>query len=1087
MPHRTLYSFTLAAIFAGAASAATGNATDPATPLLRQYCLSCHGKAAMGGISVEKLLAQPVGDNFAHWRKVAHVLEHKQMPPPKMPQPAEASRTQAVGWVKARLQEYATQHAGDPGRVTVRRLTSGEYGYTIADLTGLQLKFDRDFVPDSVGGEGFTNFGDVQFLENASLERYLEAAKLVASHAVIGAGPLQFWDDPGRSGMELSAIHRIQQIYRKHGFRAASAEGGRPYGLERYGQAFYAAWRYEHRQALGEPTLTLESAAAAEGLSLRFLEHIRGVLLETAPTFPTSDVIARWRQLPGPGVGANRARTMAAAKARCAEIQKFVIDWPRWLFAAGELAAGGQGDERALVLNEESLAVAAQHKFRFFTRRTRGQKTAKVYLWIEGANPTSREKPVVLWRNAQVRFRNADRSAGTAQPLATALDAATRERIGFGRRPDGAALEADAFATVGDTRLAFEVPVPEGAGAIEVQVDAEMVPAAASTAVLRVTVSESEDLGKGRPSWALLGVAGSAGYRAWKDGVLAYAARFPQNSQGEPTPADRDPIPPPFNNTYNQPERDRFHVQLKYFRDDRFVVEKMLDDATRARLDQAWADLLGSFEYHDIFLRFVSEKFQLPLKAAEIGKLDPAAIEALPEEPRKYVRALRSEWDWMRKLQASAEPGHVEDCLRFAAKSWRRPLTAAEKDRLRGFYVRSRETEKLDHPKAVRALLARVLVAPAFLYRLEQTAASSSAQPLTGFELASRLSYFLWSSVPDEELSRAAAAGELSDPAKLERQARRMLADPKARRLGIEFFGQWLGFYRFDQYRGVDTGRFPEFTEDLKSAMYDEAVSFFTHIVRQDRPAREMMAADYTFLNKALAKHYGVTKEIASAREAELVEGARGFQRGGMLRLGAVLTATSAPLRTSPVKRGDWLLRRVLGTPTPPPPADAGSIPADEKQFGGLSLKEKLTAHQRNATCAGCHMRIDPLGFPMEHYDPVGRWRATYSDGKPVEDTSTTFDGRKLAGMEGLVEYLNANERQVLRTFSQKLLGYALGRTVQGSDELLLDRMAGLGGDAKFSQFVAEVVQSKQFRYRRGREAAAPVKAAQVAKKEAGE
>ena len=198
-----------------------------------------------------------------------------------------------------------------------------------------------------------------------------------------------------------------------------------------------------------------------------------------------------------------------------------------------------------------------------------------------------------------------------------------------------------------------------------------------------------------------------------------------------------------------------------------------------------------------------------------------------------------------------------------------------------------------------------------------------------------------------------------------------MLADPKARRFSTEFFGQWLGFYHFDQSHGVDTTRFPEFTEEVKTAMYDEAVSFFEYIVRNDRPVREILTADYTFLNKALAKHYGVKKDIKSASEPEMVEGASEFDRGGLLRLGAVLTATSAPLRTSPVKRGDWVLRRVLGTPTPPPPPDAGSIPADDKFFGGLSVFERLEAHKRNPTCASCHTRIDPLGFPLEN---MTRW-----------------------------------------------------------------------------------------------------------------
>jgi len=328
------------------------------------------------------------------------------------------------------------------------------------------------------------------------------------------------------------------------------------------------------------------------------------------------------------------------------------------------------------------------------------------------------------------------------------------------------------------------------------------------------------------------------------------------------------------------------------------------------------------------------------------------------------------------------------------------------------------------------------------------------------------LSYFLWSSVPDEELARAARAGELSNPDQLARQAKRMLADPKARRLATEFFGQWLGFYRFDEYRGVDTSRYPEFTDEVKSSMYDEAVSFFEHIVRQDRPVGEMFSADYTFLNEPLAKHYGVKQPVKSKIEMEMVKGVTASHRGGMMRLGAVLTTTSAPLRTSPVKRGDWVLRRVLGTPTPPPPADAGSIPADDKAFGGQSVHERLAAHQRNATCAACHSKIDPLGFPLERYDAVGRWRDRYQDGKPIIDSRKTGDNTEIAGVDGLLSYLKKQESQVLKTFSQKLVGYALGRTMLVSDQPLIEKLSQSGG-ANFSKLIQEIVTSRQFRNRR--------------------
>jgi hypothetical protein len=306
----------------------------------------------------------------------------------------------------------------------------------------------------------------------------------------------------------------------------------------------------------------------------------------------------------------------------------------------------------------------------------------------------------------------------------------------------------------------------------------------------------------------------------------------------------------------------------------------------------------------------------------------------------------------------------------------------------------------------------------------------------------------------------------LTETKGIERQVKRMLADPKARRLSTEFFGQWLGFYHFDQHKGVDTGRFTDFSDDVKEAMYDEAVSFFEHIVRKNRPIHEILSADYTFLNKDLAKFYGVNKEVKSAEEVEMVEGVTTFHRGGLLRLGAVLTATSAPLRTSPVKRGDWILRRILGTPTPPPPADAGSLPADDKLFGGLSLKAKLEQHKRKASCATCHTRIDPLGFSLERYDPTGRWREQYADGKPIEDSAALPDKTEIAGVDGLLRYIQSRDAQFRKTLSRKMVGYAMGRTVAPSDQLLIERMVNSGGGATFADLATEIAISKQFRNR---------------------
>lgn len=1034
-------------------------------PTFRQFCFSCHGKTKpAGGISLETLSAtRAYQDDFQKWQRAAAAMEENRMPPKGVSQPDAAERRAAVSWIRGELQAAAARQDGDPGRVTVRRLTSAEYAYAVRDLTGLELNLASGFVNDEAGGEGFTNFGDVQYMQDSAVERYLESAKYIAERAVIGAGPLEFYPEAGKTGFEFSAISRIREIYQNSGFRTVSGEGGRPYGLDRYGKALYAAWRYRHRAALGEPKTTLGQLATREGINPAFVEHIWSVVNQKPLGYPSAEAAARWHKLPAPGT------PEPAVRAACAEIQKFIVTWPSWLFARGDVAAGGAGDERPLEFSDASLEVKPSRKFTFVRGlRQRGEAiaggTASIYLNAVLANPDRPATPSVVWRNASLRFRKpgdvrqrrSDPDAARV-PLKSVLTEASLAKLRLAENGD--------FETQGST--SFEIKIPDGMSPV-FGLEIEAALGNDRDQVLRITIADRPDGStRGVPVWGLVGDPESAGYRAFKAGVMEYAAILPPNSHGEPTPADKDPIPAPFDNTYNVPEHDEFVVKVKYIRDDRFVAEKILDASTRKRLDHAWNDLFASFEYHDAYLNLLAKKYKVDLAGRSIASIDMAA---LPAGMREYVKPLRARYDAVMAAQAAAEPSHIEDCLRLAASAWRRPLSEAEKQTLKSFYRKLRTESSLDHRSAIRALITRVLVSPAFLYRVEPSAVTSTARPLNPSELAARLSFFLWSSVPDEELTRAAARGQLATPEQIAAQARRMLADPKARRFATEFFGQWLGFYRFDQHRGVDTTRFPEFTPEVKSAMYDEAVSFFEHIVRQNRPVSEILHANYTFLNQPLAKHYGVAAAVAQNDGMERVDGAR----GGVLRLGAVLTATSAPLRTSPVKRGDWVLRRILGTPTPPPPADAGSIPADEKQFGGLSLAEKLKAHQRNATCAGCHSRIDPLGFPLEGFDSVGRPRREYADGKPVSDTADLPGRASVSGVGGLLEYLDSRQDQVLRNMSGKLLGYALGRTIQLSDQSLIDRMTGLGPQSTVMDLVTRIVTSRQFRHRGDREPPAP-------------
>jgi hypothetical protein len=1033
-------------------------------PLVRAYCLECHGdNEPEAGIDLKALSdGAEFGRRFKDWEKVVQVLRERKMPPEGELQPSGPQREKAIRDVEAGLRQFVEEHQGDPGPVAIRRLTSAEYKYTLRDLTGLDSRVADDFVSDAVAGEGFTNAGDAQFMQDSTLDRYLQAAKAVADHAVIGAGPLGFFADPGKTGRELSAIARIQAIYRQHGFRTAAGEGARPFGLDRYPRAMFVAWQFRFRDRSGLGSKNLSEFARDEGVSARLCEHLWEVLNRADSPFPLSVILEGWRSLPAP-----RETTQAEVRGRCEELSLVLRKWQK------TLAAAAGDEEEAAVLTAGEVRVAARHTLTADLTWPERAKVVGFELSVARASQGPADAVVVTWRNPTVRFRRADRRRERPQPLGPALTSETAHRLSLGKHPRGGTIGGGDFATVGEARIPITLRIPDGMISAQLVAEVGLDNRSGGTGIVRCRIADGEVEGEtaaevGDTS-TLLADTADPQFGAWRVGVEEFARLVPEVSHREPAPSDRDPIPAPFDNAYNMPERNHFHTAIKYHRDDAFFVEHIADDETRRRLEQAWTDLLTAFDYHDANLQFVSGKFGLGLDVKTVAELDREAIDRLPAEPRRFVRQLKDELDAMRATLHGAEQGHVEDALQFAGRAWRRPLTEDEAARLRDFYVRLRRGSGLDHEQAIRALLARVLVAPAFLYRAEPPKTGRGGiVPLSDWQLASRLSYFLWSSMPDEPLREAAAEGRLRSPAELERQARRMLHDPKARRLATEFFGQWLGFYRFDQFQGIDAGRFPEFTEKLRAALYEEAVAFFEHLVREDRPVDELLFADYTFLNRPLAEHYGVVGVATNGDDFVKVDSLADQHRGGLLGMGAVLAATSAPRRTSAVKRGDWVLRRIVGTPVPPPPANVGSIPADDVLTDGLTVRQRLEAHRKNTSCANCHARIDPLGFALEPYDPLGRWRDAYGDGKPIDAAGTLRDGTIVSGPGGLRDYLRREVSKFHHTVSVKLLGYALGRAGMISDRLLIERMTdGLARGDRFGDLVVRIVTSEQFRNQR--------------------
>jgi hypothetical protein len=496
-----------------------------------------------------------------------------------------------------------------------------------------------------------------------------------------------------------------------------------------------------------------------------------------------------------------------------------------------------------------------------------------------------------------------------------------------------------------------------------------------------------------------------------------------------------------------------------YHREDQHLGRLFLDDAERARIDRLWEEL--HYVSHDA-LTHVDAFAQLMEYATQDS--DPRLFEP-------FRKPIHERADAFRRHLLDTEPRHLAAVLEFAARAYRRPLAGGEEEELRALYRKLRG-EELPHDEAIRLTLARILIAPAFLYRLETPGPGPRAAPVSAWELATRLSYFLWSSCPDAELLAAARDGRLSDPAALAAEARRLLDDGKVRRLAEEFACQWLQIRDFAELDEKSERHFPTFAA-LRGAMFEEAARFFTDLFQRDGSVLDILDADYTYLDEALARHYQIP-DVAGA-EWRRVEGVKQHARGGILTFAATLAKQAGASRTSPILRGNWLTEVLLGEKLPKPPKGVPQLPEDEAETDGLTVRQLVERHTSDPKCSGCHRRIDPYGYALEAFDAIGRRREKDLGDRPLDTRVETLDGARFEGLEGLRQHLLTRRREAfLRQFCRKLLGYSLGRATQLSDEPLLDEMeAALAAkDYSIRAAVETIVRSRPFREIRGREAA---------------
>ena len=979
-------------------------------PFLASYCIGCHSgatPAAQLDLHPYTSMATVIKD-YPHWNLVLEKLTAKEMPPKGLKQPGEDTRQDVMNWIGAVRTSEARKHAGDPGDVLARRLSNAEYNYTIRDLTGFDMQPTKEFPVDPANTAGFDNSGESLSMSPALLNKYLQAAREVANHLVLTPTTILFSPHPMlvETDREKFPIKRIVDFYESQ--------------PTDYAEYFQAAWRYKHRGALGTSSATLGSVAAESKLSAKYIPLVWRILEgKEDEVGPLAKLRGMWRDLPSPGDSQPEQ-----LRAKCVEMHDFVVR----------------------IRKHTAMEFSAPK--------------------VSGLSPTS--QPLMVWK--------------------------LREFAANRRKFDKNALRME-----GDPPPEAPTNMPRYAG---------LGQESAVRAAALMLKARADDTDLIVPN----------GQRA------AYEAAFARLSNVFPDVfyvRERGRFFPDDSQDKGRLLSAGFHNVMGYFRDDTPLMELILDEKGQKALNALWDefDFIGDYTIRTWVQYFFNQSGEVEGKGRESGSVrpsdaaviaapvilglrdtylakadksdppNPIALEAIQDHFKRVNETIRS----LEAMRVNAEPKHLEALVGFAAKAFRRTLTQNEHERILSYYKSLREKDGLTHEEAIRDSIVSILMSPKFCYRIDPTviaapsvlsstkkgraktmavAAKTSptqGRPLPNNALANRLSYFLWSSMPDKELLALASSGELQKPEVLVAQTRRMLKDERSRGLAIEFAGNWLDFRRFETHNSVDRERFPSFNNDLRQAMFEEPIRFIEDVLRNDRSILDMLYSKRTFVNPVLAKHYGMPEVAGKADDWVRVDDASAYGRGGLLPMAVFLTQNAPGLRTSPVKRGYWVVRRVLGETIPPPPPNVPELPKDEAK-ADLPLRDMLAKHRENPSCAGCHARFDSFGLAFENYGPVGERRSKDLAGRPVDIQASFPGGGQGAGFEGVQAYIRAHrEQDYIDNLSRKLLAYALGRSLQLSDDLVVEQMrkAVTANGYRFSPLVETIVTSPQFLNRR--------------------
>lgn len=989
-------------------------------PILQKHCNDCHaGKKRKGGLNFDDYRSEKdVLIHLQKWFSVIDQVETGVMPPEDQePRMTKGEIDKLISWVRRTIDEFDYDSVKDPGKPTLRRLNRAEYNNTIRDLTDVDLNPGRYFSGDGVGGEGFDNNAEGMSMPPMMVEKYFEAAREVSRHAVVSyTDGVAFGPDPVPTYSPRAYLIRAERK------------------LTNFYNDFYDRLPRYNPRTQYKPYLlpAMKLALANPECSHKEIydlamekELMPGVFYRWVLAFVNADEdikSSRWNTHYGHWVLDPWLELMSRRESVTdEELQAFHDDFA----AKVELAVPA-----TRYTNLPGLDVKTAIK----------EGAESLYLSVGDMDDGNEFDHIVL-HDPKVTLKD-----GSVVYLG---DLELTDKQGDGaihsdRFPDG-----KEFATTASGKE----PVKRGFYIEAPALLTFKLPAAAKSFA------------------AKMGFEKSAGD---KGSVQAYAS-----TEEIPFPKGKHT----HSHFYRGPGHHGVEEAKKWWgvysslvgygkgAGAKEMIDVSLSDENRARLESTKREIeFAKRQPIKDFFAFVKKKkfgHLLELKEGELPALADMK-EGLRSAPEKLSESDRKQWSELRRAAEAFQSEmdiRIKDALmEFAGRAFRRPVSKEDARIIEGVYDKSMAATD-DFQKAAQLTLQGMLTHPKFLFRMETEIPGSSASRVDDYALASRLSYFLWSSTPDEQLLELAREGRLQDDKVLEEQVRRMLKDPKSVSLAEEFAAQWLEFRKILAEKKPDTKLFPSYTKELKDAMFQEAVLAFDDIVKQDKSVLEVIDSKTIFLNETLAKHYGVPGvKGEKMRRIELATN----QRGGFPTMGSVLVATSWPERTSPVVRGKWLMDVLIGGKVPPPPE---GVEVDLKKLNDKSLtkKQRLAVHSTDPNCAVCHDRIDPLGFTLENFDAIGRFRSK-EDELDVDATGDLKGGPSVNGFAGLKNYLKTDKRDAfLHQMSQKLLGFALGRGLEYYDESVIRQAVAelQAGDHRFSALAVAVVKSYPFRYRR--------------------